>query len=196
MAAYNASTKSLNAQHVKMRNRIRIGVQELGWMGIVGIGILVMCGALYFSALRPTESRLEVLRDSLARLERSDASKGDKAEAKLTQAEQLAVFYRSFPTSSSVPASLEKIYSAAASESLSLDRADYKVSSSNSGKLSRYQITMPLRGQYSSIQRFLLRVLKEVPNASLEHVLFERNKIGDTAVEATIILVLHLVPEP
>ncbi len=194
MSAYNLSTKSLNLTHGNVLTRIRASVLELGWMGIVGIGIFVMCGALYFSALRPAESRLEMLRDNLARME-SDAEKGVKADVKLTQAEQLAVFYRSFPTSSSVPASLEKIYASAEGEHLGLDRADYKVSRSNTGKLSRYQITMPIKGQYSNIQRFLLRVLKEVPNASLEHVLFERNKIGETTVDATVILVLHLVPE-
>jgi len=195
MSAHNVLTKSFNSPHGKMRSRLRVSVLELGWLGIVGIGIFVMCGALYFSAIRPTESKLEILRKSLARIEKSDAEQGDKAAVKLTQAEQLAVFYRSFPTNNNVPSLLEKIYSAAESEHLSLDRADYMVSRSNTGKLSRFQITMPINGQYSSIQRFLLRVLREVPNASLEHVLFERSKIGDTAVKATIMLALHLVPE-
>jgi Tfp pilus assembly protein PilO len=170
------------------------GLLELGWLGIVGIGIFVMCMVLYFSALRPGEERLQVLRDRVEQQAKPGIKPGSTVDASKDPVEQLAIFYRAFPLRSSVPKSLETIYLAAADEGLKLDQADYKASSFNAGKLTRYQITFPIKGGYSNIHKFLVRVLREIPTASLERVLFERKKINDTSVDATVTLVLHLGP--
>ena len=77
----------------------------------------------------------------------------------------------------------------------SLDQADYKASSAIAGKLTRYQVTLPIRGGYSNIHKFLVQVLRDIPTASLERVLFERKKINDSSVDATVTFVLHLGPE-
>jgi len=178
-----------------MRAKIRAGVQKLGVMGMVGIGLFAMCGALYFSALMPSEEKLQTLRDNIFLLGKAANQSGEPAEIKLTQVEQLAVFYKSFPTKESIPESLRKIYKAAAAERLKLDQASYKSIQSSSEKMSHYHITLPIKGRYSSVHKFLVRVLKDVPNASLDQVLFERRKIGDSFVNASVVFVLHLVPE-
>jgi len=195
MAPNKVSIELHDAPSGMMRARFRDGVKKLGSAGIVGIGIFAMCGAFYFSALQPGEARLKMLRDRVAQMEESGGKPGGVTDAKLTKTEQLTIFYGSFPTKSSVPASLEKIYAAAENERLNIDQAEYKISRTNIEKMSRYQITLPLRGRYSRIHQFLVKVLRDVPNASLEHVLFERKKIGDSSVDATVILVLHLVSE-
>lgn len=184
-----------NTPPVRIRGYAHAGLLELGWLGIVGIGIFVMCLVLYFSALRPGEERLQILRYKVEQQAKPGIKPGGTVDASKDPAEQLAIFYRAFPLRSSVPQSLEKIYLAAADEGLRLDQADYKASSVNVGKLTRYQITFPIKGGYSNIHKFLVRVLQEIPTASLERVLFERKKINDTSVDATVTLVLHLGPE-
>jgi hypothetical protein len=178
---------------VMLRRRIHTVELELGWFGIIGVGVTVMCLAFYVSALIPAKLKLDDLRDNISRLKINGEDRVGNANATLTQAEQLAVFYGSFPKMNSVPASLEKIYATAAEEQLSLDRADYKASSDSGERMARYQVTLPIRGQYSKIQGFLVKVLKRIPNASLEYVSFQRSRIGDSTVEATVILVLNLV---
>jgi Tfp pilus assembly protein PilO len=195
MVTKNTSIELNHSQQGMMRAKLQSGMRKLGSTGMVGIGLFVMCGAFYFSAIKTSETRLQTLRDNIAQFEKSEANPGDLAEVNLTQAEQLAVFYSSFPTKSSIPESLKKIYKAAANQRLDLDRANYKSSRRDSEKMSRYQITLPIRGRYSNIHKFLVEVLKDVPNASLDHVLFERKKIGDLLVNASVVLVLHLVPE-
>ena len=195
MASAKASVELNDSLHRMMRARFRAGVKGLGLTGIFGIGVFAMCAAFYFSALLPGKARLEMLYDSVAQLEKTGIEPGGITDVKLTQAEQLAIFYGSFPTKSSVPTLLEKIYAAAANERLNLYQADYKASRTSVEKMSRYQITLPIRGRYSRIHKFLIKVLRDVPNASLEHVLFERKKIGDSSVDATVVLVLHLVSE-
>ena len=178
-----------------MRWLLRAGILELGLFGVAGIGIFALCLTFYFSALRPLEQRLNILRDSFAQMIKPGAKQVGGVDAKLAPAEQLAVFYGSFPMRDSVPESLEKIYAAAAAEGLSLDQADYKINHISIGKMTRYQITLPLKGSYSKIHKFLVQVLRDIPSASLERVLFERKKIGDPTVDATVTMVLHLGPE-
>jgi len=184
-----------NTPPERIRGYARAGLLELGWLGIVGIGIFVMCLVLYFSTLRPGYQKLQMLRDKVEQQAKPAIKLGGTVDASKDPSEQLAIFYRAFPLRSSVPESLEKIYHAAADEGLKLDRAEYKASSAITGKLTRYQVTLPLRGGYSNIHKFLVRVLREIPTASLERVLFERKKVDDSAVDATVTLVLHLGPE-
>jgi len=195
--AYVVSTisKVRNTPHERLFGIARAALMEFGSLGIVGIGIFIMCIVFYFSALSPGEDKLQVLREKADQLGKSGIKLGGSVDAGKDPSEQLAIFYRAFPTRKSVSAALEMIYVAASEEGLRLDQADYKASNMNSGKLTRYQVTMPIRGGYSNIHKFLVRVLREVPTASLEHVLFERKKINDAAVDATVTLVLHLGPE-
>jgi hypothetical protein len=157
--------------------------------------LLAMGVAFYFSALRPAEIKLLTLRDSVIQLSKLGGKQGSIVEGSLAPEEQLAVFYGSFPQRSSVPVSLEKIYAAAAAEGLTLEQADYKASQPGAGKMTRYQVNLPMHGEYSRIHKFLVRVLREVPSASLEKVLFERKKIDESMVSASVTLVLHLGPE-
>lgn len=173
----------------------RAGLQELGLLGVIGIGIFVMCVVMYLSAIRPGTESLQSLRDKVEQQNRPGIKPGGMVDAARDPAEQLEIFYRAFPARSSVPASLEKIYRAAEEENLRLDQAEYKASTAIVGKLVRYQVTLPLRGGYANIHKFLVHVLREIPTASLERVLFERKKIDDAAVDATVTLVLHLGPE-
>ncbi|MFZ2541139.1 MAG: type 4a pilus biogenesis protein PilO [Gallionella sp.] len=192
---FNAATKAATSPG-RIRWMIRTGLLELGLLGVVGIGIFAMCAALYLSALRPGMERLQILRDNFAQKIKPGIKLGSVVDAKVAPEEQLAVFYGSFPLRDSVPESLEKIYSAAADEGLNLDRADYKTNRTSTGKMTQYQITLPIRGHYSKIHKFLVQVLRDVPSASLERVLFERKKIGDPSVDATVTMVLYLGPEP
>lgn len=178
-----------------MRGYFRAILLDLGWLGVVGIGIFAMCLAFYFSALRPAEQRMRVLRDTVLQLGKLGGKQASIVEGVAAPEEQLAIFYGSFPPRSSVPGSLEKIYAAATLEGLTLEQADYKASHPSAGRLTRYQLNLPIKGEYSRINKFLVRVLRDVPSASLEKVLFERKKIDDPTVDATVTLVLHLGPE-
>lgn len=179
----------------RLRSHALAGLQDLGILGIVGIGILVMCCVMYFSALRPAAEKLQLLRIKVAQQENPSFKPGGTVDVGKNPAEQLEIFYRAFPSRSSVPGALEIIYQAAAVEGLRLDQAEYKASSAIAGKLTRYQVTLPIRGGYSNIHKFLVHVLREVPTISLERVLFERKKINESTVDATVTFVLHLGPE-
>ena len=51
---------------------------------------------------------------------------------------------------------------------------------------------LPLKGEYQKIRKFLSDVRSEIPIVSLDQVEFERQKVGDSMVDAKVILAIFL----
>lgn len=181
---------SLNA---RARWTIRRWMDNLGWVGMAAIGLLVVCPIWYFSALRPMQQHLNDVRGSVAKL-RDSAARGDQESLSRLRspAEQLAEFYRAFPAERYSPQWLEKLIAIAQRNNLVLNRGEYKTTREKVGRLVRYQIILPVRGQYPQIREFLSEIPAEIPIVALENVEFERENIADATVQARIRLVLYL----
>lgn len=182
---------------VPLRGRLRWTARNwrrlLGWPGVFGAGVLAISPAFYFSAIQPAQARLEAAhRSAISLHEQIERAATALHGNPLTPAEQLAEFYRVFPAEKSSPQWLEKIAAAAQSRGLSLDHGEYKATRDKSGKLVRYQMMLPLKGDYPQIRQFLADLPAEAPVVALESVQFERQKVADPAVEARIKLVLYL----
>jgi Tfp pilus assembly protein PilO len=165
----------------------------LGLPGMAGIGIWVMAATLYFSAVLPARQQLDELRLSAASLHERLARAGKQLTGnELPAAEQLAEFYRVFPDERSSPDWIGKIAAIAQGCGLSLDQGEYKPVRDTVGKLTRLQMTLPVKGEYRQIRQFLASTGASVPIVSLEQVQFARQKVGDPLVDANIRLVLYL----
>jgi Tfp pilus assembly protein PilO len=167
-----------------------------GWPGMVGIGLLVMCGAMYFSAIQPARINLEeARRNAISMQEKVKLAANGLSHNQLSPAEQLAEFYRAFPDEKNLQPWLEKIFIVAQNSGVRLDKGEYKVTRDRVGRLMRFQVTLPIRSEYPQIRKFLSGLRSEIPIIALEHLEFERQKIGESLVEAKIILALYLVQE-
>ena len=72
-----------------------------------------------------------------------------------------------------------------------LEQGDYRLASGKGDKIERYQITLPVRGSYAQIRKFIGRLLADLPTASLDGVSFQRQKISDPQVESQIKFTLY-----
>jgi hypothetical protein len=156
----------------------------------VGVGLLVLAGAFYFSTLRPEKTRLAGLQQEAAQT-RQQAGRAE-AEGPRTPAEKIAAFYAFFPPPERLPDALEKIFGAAAPQSLVLEHGEYRVVKDSSDRLLQYQVTFPVKGTYPQIRKFVAAALAEVPALALDSVQFERKKVGDAAVDAKVKFVVYL----
>lgn len=170
----------------------RKGIQ-LGWPGAIGAGGLAICLALYFSTVQPAQQRLDAARLSASSLQEriTQAGQSSKDSARPLD-EQLAAFYRIFPSEHDATDWVGKIAAIAQRDGLSLQQAEYKAERDKTGKLTRFQMSLPLKGEYETIRRFLSDLRAEIPIVSLEQVQFERQKVGDPLVDAKIRLVIFL----
>lgn len=179
--------------NLRLRFPRRYWSSLLGWPGALGVAGLVVCLALYFSVVKPAQQQLELARHSASSLHQQIAQAGQalKDSARPLD-EQLTVFYRSFPGEHDAPDWVGKIATIAQRDGLGLQQAEYKVDRDKTGKLTRFQMSMPLSGEYQTIRRFLSDLRAEIPIVSLEQVQFERQKVGDPLVNAKIRLVIFL----
>ncbi|MBK5104033.1 MAG: hypothetical protein JJE42_07275 [Burkholderiales bacterium] len=166
------------------------GAAILGWPGTVGLGLLVAVGGFYVSTLAPQQLRIDELRQEHAHLRQLAKQSAD--DAPKGPAEKLAAFYAFFPPSKELPDLLQKVYGAAKRQSLVLEHGEYRALKDSVGGLTRYQFTLPLRGTYPQIRKFVDEALAEIPALSLDSIQFERRKIGDATVDAKLKMVVFL----
>lgn len=167
-----------------------------GWPGVAGAGLLVACLAFYLSIIRSEQFRLDAARQSAIQLQKQGKRNANEASRNQAPAEQLAEFYRVFPNDKNLLPWLEKIFTLAQGQKISLDRGEYKVTSDKVGKLMRFQMNLSLKGEYPQIRKYLDSLLAEIPIVSLEYFQLGRQKIGDPALEARIRLALYLEQQP
>jgi len=168
-----------------------------GWPGMLGAGLLTMCLALYLSAVQPAQVRLnEAHENAISVQERVKRAANGLNHGELTAADQLIEFYRIFPAEKNLLPWVEKVFALAQSQGIRLDQGEYKVTRDKVGKLVRFEMTLPVRSTYPQIRKYLDILHKEIPIMATEHLQFERQKVNDSEVEATIKLALYVEREP
>lgn len=175
----------------KFRWALQASLDFLGWPGVGGLALLAFCVAVYLSALLPAQHRVVEM------LAQAGSLRAQLAKSKATQMAipapeaRLTDFYHFFPAHVATPDQLEKLYAAAEATGIALEQGDYRLASGKIDKLERYQITLPVRGSYTQIRKFIGRLLADLPAASLDGVSFQRQKISDMQVESQIKFTLY-----
>lgn len=170
---------------------LRRAFDSLGWPGTLGVILLLLAGAVSLSVLQPKSTQLAALkRDNLSLKTRiQQAARSGLPET--ANQDDISRFYDFFDGPGATHW-LDELYAAAAAQDLILARGEYRMTADHSGKLARYQITLPVQGSYLQIRRFVAQALTDVPVASLDDISFKRETIATTQLEATIKLTLFL----
>ena len=172
----------------------RRGTARLGAPGLVGLALLFFGLAFYLSAIRPVQTQLNDLQRDVAAFKsaKQTTAANQVEELKSGPAEQLSAFYKYFPKSSSAPDSLAKLYEVAQAQGLMLDQGEYRLVHDRNGRLLRYEVTLPVKGTYPQMRKFMSQLLADIPYLSLDSVTFQRQKVGDATLESQIRFTLYL----
>jgi len=165
----------------------------LGPAGMAGCALLVAIAVLYVTAVMPQRSTRDALIAEAQELHSRYRMPGAAlAGGRIGIADQLRTFYGFFPALESTPEWLARIFAAAEREGLTLPSGEYRDSREREARLIRYQITLPVKGSYLQIQRFIAAVLAEVPALSLDDISLKREHIGEQSLEARLRFTLFL----
>lgn len=171
-----------------LRKPLDKALRRLGRPGVVAIGIALFAAMGWLSAVAPLESRRESAEKRLAELQ-SAARPGTHARGQGdTGLERFYAFFRGH----SAADRLEAVHALAREAGLQLKQGSYRFSAGQGERLARYEMTLPVRGSYAQIRRFLARLLNEVPVASLDQVAFEKKRADDPHVEAQLRLTVFV----
>jgi hypothetical protein len=174
----------------RLTPRVNARLSGFGWYGFAGLGLLVFAAVFYFSTISPEKSQLAGMQQDIALLQQRVRTP-DVVKPK-TPVERIAVFYGFFPLPAALPDQLQKIFGVAEAQELQLEQGDYRVVNDTTGRLIRFQMTLPVKGTYPQIRKFVAGALTSVPALALNSIQFERKKVGDTTVEAKIRFVVFL----
>ena len=176
----------------RIHSAVASGVASLGWPGILGLGLLVFVCGFYFSTLPAEQSRLDDLRQQIAKAREQRAAPANDAGAPTSPADKLAAFYGFFPRPTDLPDLLGKVFAAGKGQGLQLERGEYRVVRDTAGGLTQFQLTLPVRGTYPQIRKFVDGAMAEVSTLSLDSIQFDRQKVGDPNVDAKVKLIVYL----
>ena len=167
--------------------------QKLHPPGMLGAMLLMLGIFAYVWVLRPAQAQRDHIATEVS-AQRIQATRPERAEERGDNpAQSLNEFYAFFPQANTTPEWLGAIQQAANKYGLQLEQGEYRATTQQLGKLVRYSVTLPVRGEYRQVRRFIAEVLNDMPHASLEGLNLQRQKITDPDVEAKIILALYLL---
>lgn len=168
----------------------RRAVAFLGWPGVLGLALLLGAAGVYLTVVQDRTARLAELKRESASLKSRIERAAKSGIPETGSVEELNKFYGFF-NDTPLTEWLNKLYAAAAAQQLVLEQGEYRLSSDKTGKLARYQVTLPVKGSYLQIRQFVDQALIDVPVAALDDINFKREAIGATQLEARIKFTLY-----
>ena len=178
-------------------------IKKIGVLGIVALAIALGCCLFYAFNIVPLQQKMADDANKLPPTNQAQilSGKTEKSQLKVmtkqTTPEQIKRFYAQFPASETLPNCLRLIDNIALKQRLTLNRGDYKLTQikslqSNQATLARYEIVLPVTGQYVQIRQFIAQVLHELPALALSDLQLKRESAQSPSVEARLIFVLLL----
>jgi Tfp pilus assembly protein PilO len=166
--------------------------RRLSWPVAVALGLAAFDLAFCFSTVQPALEQRAAMRAEASRAHAAAAETAIRSNPPRNPEVELASFYAALPKAANAPDLLRRLHRAAETQGLVLEKAEYRPLPDPGGRLTRYQILLPARGTYPEVRRFLAQAGREVPGLSLDGITFQRQQIGDEALEAQIKLTLFL----
>jgi hypothetical protein len=146
----------------------------------VALALLGAALAFSFLVVKPLEQRSRLL------LSRIHPEASGSADAKV------AAVYRYLKKEETPTDWLAKLYGIGNATGINLQSATY-TSEAAGGRITRYQIVLPVTGNYAQLRDFLKRATAEIPVLSVDQMTLKRESRNDGAVQAELRLTLHMV---
>ena len=173
--------------------RLRRLARGLHWTMVLALGLVAFDVAFHYSAVGPVLQERTRLRAEAAKLHAAlNDSPVRDATAPGDPGADLAAFYAALARPANAPDLLRRLHRTAQANGLRLEHGEYRPLADPGGKLTRYQILLPAKGTYPEVRRFLAQAGREIPGLSLDGISFQRQKIGDEALQTQIKFTLFL----
>jgi Tfp pilus assembly protein PilO len=173
--------------------------KNLGPLGLAGLAILLGCGLFYVFIALPLNAQTNSTQQQLKTIQSTEITPANVQENPANDMSQdITAFKKMLPQANTLHDWLGLIDKAAFKQGLRLNRGDYKFTQIKQSKVagnqyaSRYEIVLPVSGQYAQIRQFIANVLYSQPALALSSVKIQRENALAANVEARLVFVLFL----
>ncbi len=175
---------------------------KLGLIGGLGLALLLGCCMFYLSTLLPLKQKVNEVKHTIASGALTQVSSANVKQPLVNNlSDDITAFKQLLPQAASLHKWLALIDQTATKQNLALNRGDYKFSKAKQSQisdgfyLSKYEIVLPVAGQYAQIRQFIAQVLQLQPALALSDIKMTRDNSLSPNVEARLVFVLYLQSE-
>ncbi|MBC7786766.1 MAG: hypothetical protein H7Z18_04765 [Methylophilaceae bacterium] len=176
--------------------------KQIGLLGLVGLSLMLVSLSVYLFTTLPAQRQLESSILNLAEIKQSSRQLTLKAhQDERDPVADMAEFYAAFPKGASLSSSLRLIQQTALQQKLELNRGDYKLTLAKPAnangemvryELLRYEVQLPVSGQYPQMRAFINGVMQKIPNLALSEIQMKRENSLLPTVEARLLFVMFV----
>jgi Tfp pilus assembly protein PilO len=179
--------------------------KSLGSLGLASLSILLGCSLFYVFMALPLDAQINMAQQQLDNVKPNEMTLSNAQEIPANDMSQdIAAIKKMLPHANTLHDWLGLIDKAAFKQGLRLNRGDYKFTQIKQSKIagnqkvsdnqyaSRYEIVLPVTGQYVQIRQFIANVLQSQPALALSSLKIQRENALAANVEARLVFVLFL----
>lgn len=161
-------------------------LEQLGWAGAAALFLFAVAGGYLAYDHVSTAQNDGDLNTPLHQGDASQASPSERSER--LELEQLERTLKS----AALEDNLQALHDAARGAGIELKRLEYQMSDEKRWRFKQYQIVAPVTSSYPRVREFIGTALARVPSLALDHVSFQKRKVGDATVDAELRFTLFL----
>jgi len=167
--------------------RLQRAVRGTGWAAIGGVALALFAAIFFVSSVMPLQDEVTGLRARVKRLQAKQVLQPEPAHA----VDKLGAFYEALPLAQQAADVVRRLHTLARDAGLVLDHGEYRPVTDPSSKLVRYQIVLPVKGNYLQVRQFLAQAMRDTPGLALDGIGFQR-QAGESGLEAQLRLTVYL----
>ena len=172
-------------------DRLRHGFGQLDGLSRLALGVLALCLLITLAYAWPQARALQQLKQDVADMHRAMPQHQGQWIDRSPQA-ALNTFYQFLPREDEATVLLNQVLDITQQHGLVPEKVDYTLTRQPSASFSKYQLTLPLRGHYLDIRRFIAEVMSTLPSAALNDIALKREDMMSDQIDARLHFTLYL----
>ena len=167
--------------------------RRTGWLPWVTAALVIAALAILLLGTAKLATAIDERGRELAQLRETAAKPNAVVVAEKPLIEQrLEAFSALLGDKRDLNNSVAVVFAQSRKHGLTLAQAEYKLEYDRLGGFYAYKMTLPVRGPYLALRRFVDATLQSIPFAALDDVVFKRDGIGVPQTEARLRFVFYL----
>jgi len=168
--------------------RLRFAAANLAPLPLFAVLLVAAAGYLQLALLPAREAAIESTEHRLAVVERNARRAAlEQHSTRTTPEEARQRLLAAFPETAALSAELGRLVELAEKQGLMLSGGDYRLQPAKDGALfDRYQLTLPVKGDYRAVRTYLKRVRADFPGLAIEDIALRRDSIASAEIEAQL----------